>query len=85
MFPIPTELVRCIPLYFLYLKFSQVTAVVSSHGTHPSQETASEECALSALRGSIIFVAFLRFDVIEIFTGEGTTKVLYASSGDGTL
>lgn len=85
MFLIPTELVRRIPSYFLYLKFSQVTATIRSHGAHPSQETASEECSFSTLGCSIIFIPFLRFDVIEIFTGEGTTKVLYASSGDGTL
>jgi len=38
-----------------------------------------------ALGYSIIFVVFLRLDVIQILNSEGTTKVLYASSGDGTL
>lgn len=59
--------------------------ITQAHGAYSSQETILEECCLSVFGFSIIFVAFLRFDVIQIFTGEGTTKVLYASSGDGTL
>lgn len=59
--------------------------IIQVHGAYPSQETVSEERCFSAFGFSIIFVSFLRFDVIQIFTGEGTTKVLYASSGDGTL
>lgn len=59
--------------------------IIHAHGAYSSQETVLEECCLSAFGFSIIFVAFLRFDAIQIFNGEGTTKVLYASSGDGTL
>lgn len=85
MFLIPTELVRWIPSYFPYLKFSLVMQIIQAHGVYSLQETVLEECCLSAFGFNIIFVAFLRFDVKQIFTGEGTTKVLYASSGDGTL
>lgn len=59
--------------------------IIQVCGAYPSQEAVSEECCLSAFGFSILFVSFLSFDVIQVFTGEGTTKVLYASSGDGTL